>query len=386
MVLIKMKIIPNIDKKFEDSFPDDFENTIQYWGFFSREEIESNKGNLLMMDIDFRRYCSLNCSYCFRKNNSVDDVNKGDLSYDELITVIDDAKELGLESVKICGAGEPTQDSRFLQFVRDMTDKDIGVATFTKGQVLGNDEEAKRFNHKYGIGSAQELCNELYKLNVSFMLSFQSFHTEVQDALVRQEGHTLARNQALENLVKAGFNEPNPTRLCLSSAPITKTNYDEVFDIYTYARERNIYPIIAVSMVSGKQLDDEFIHKIDLTDEQKLALWTRVYSWNIEKGVQTLEQIEEEGISAMPGSHPCNQVAAGLYVTANGNVVSCPGFTSIEGNVKERSIEDIWTESQNLRRAGTFNCGCPPKEGRTIPNDLYEKVLQNLKQIYKSNK
>ena len=378
-----MKIIPDIPKKFEGQFPADYQNKIQYWGFFTREELEVNKGKLLMMDIDFRRYCSLNCASCFRKSNIVDDVNEGDLSYDELLAVIDGAKEFGLQSLKICGAGEPTQDSRFLQFARDMTERDIGLAVFTKGQVLGSDEEARRFNHRYGIETAQELCDELYKLKVSFMLSFQSFYTEVQDALVGEEGHALVRNQALENLVRAGFNEPNPTRLCLCNAPITKTNYDEVFDIYVYARERNIYPVIAVSMVSGKQLDDEFIHKIDLTNEQKVDLWTRVYSWNIERGVQTLEDIRREGISAMPGSHPCNQVAVGLYVTANGNVVGCPGYTTIEGSVKDRSIGDIWEESQNKQRAGTFNCGCPPKEGKTIPTDLYTKVFSNLEKKYR---
>jgi len=373
-----MKIIPEISKKFEGQFPEDYQNKIQYWGFFTGEELEANRGDLLMMDIDFRRYCSLECSSCFRKSNDIDDINEEDLSYDELLAVIDEAKDLGLQSVKICGAGEPTEDSLFLQFVRDMTDRDIGVAAFTKGQVLGSDKEARRFNRKYGIETAQELCNELYKLKVSFMLGFQSFDTEIQDALVGKESHTLRRNQALENLARAGFNEPNPTRLCLCNAPITKSNYDEVFDIAVYARERNIYPVIAVSMVSGKQLDDEFIQKIDPTEEQKVALWTRVYSWNIERGVQTLEQIKKEGISAMPGSHPCNQVAAGLYVTANGNVVGCPGYTAIEGNVKDRSIREIWEESQNKLRTGTFNCGCPPKEGKTIPTDLYAKVFSNL--------
>ncbi len=377
-----MKIIPNIPKRFEGQFPDDYQNKIQYWGFFTQDELEANKGKLLMLDIDFRRYCSLNCASCFRKSNVVDDVNEGDLSYDELLAVIDEARELGLQSVKICGAGEPTQDSRFLQFARDMTDRDIGLAVFTKGQVLGSDEEARKFSHKSGIESAQDLCDELYKLKVSFMLCFQSFYTGVQDALVGGEGHALVRNRALENLVRAGFNEPNPTRLCLCNAPITKTSYDEAFDIYVYARERNIYPVIAVSMVSGKQLDDEFIHKIDLTDEQKVDLWTRVYSWNIERGIQTLNQIKREGISAMPGSHPCNQVAAGLYVTANGNVVGCPGYTAIEGSVKDRSISEIWEESQNKRRTGTFNCGCPPKEGRTIPAILYKTVLSELEIKY----
>ncbi len=82
----------------------------------------------------------------------------------------------------------------------------------------------------------------------------------------------------------------------------------------------------------------------------------------------------------MPGSHPCNQVSCGLYVTANGNVVGCPGYTTIEGNVKEKSIREIWKESQNKKRAGTFNCGCPPKEGRTIPTRLYENVLRYLEE------
>jgi len=135
-----MKIIPDIPKKFEGQFPADYQNKIQYWGFFTQEELEANKGKLLMMDIDFRRYCSLNCASCFRKSNVVDDVNEGDLSYDELLIVIDEAKGLGLQSVKICGAGEPTQDSRFLQFARDMTDRDIGLAVFTKGEVMKKQE------------------------------------------------------------------------------------------------------------------------------------------------------------------------------------------------------------------------------------------------------
>jgi len=372
-------MIPKIPKRLEGKFPSDFQNTFPYWGFFSREEIEKNKGKLLMMDIDFGRYCSLNCPACFRKSSVVDDIPEGDLTYDELIKVIDEARSLGLRCLKICGAGEPTQNTRFLQFIRDMTDRNIGVAVFTKGQVLGNDEEARKFNKKYGIHSAQELCNALYKLKVSFMLNFQSFDAEVQDKLVETQGQTLIRNQALKNLVNAGFNNTNPTRLSLCNAPITKTNYDEVFDIYVYARERNIYPVIAVSMVSGKQIDKKFLEKIDLTKQQKIDLWTKIYSWNIQHGLQTLEQIKKEGISVMPGIHPCNQVACGLYLTAKGNVVGCPGFTKIEGNVRTASIKEIWEKSQNKKvRAGKFNCKCPPKDGITIPFDLYGQVLKNL--------
>jgi len=333
-----------------------------------------------MLDIDFGRYCSLNCPTCFRKSNIVDDALKGDLTYDELIKVIDEAMGLGLQSIKICGAGEPTQNSNFLRFLQDMTKRNIGVAVFTKGQVLGNDKEAKKFYHSYGIKSAQELCNKLSKLKVSFMLSFQSFDTGKQDKLVGNiKNHAFVRNQALINLVNAGFTKTNPTRLALELGPITKENYDEIFDLYIYARRRNIYLIPNFLMTSGKQIDKKFLKRHDLSNKQKYDLFIKIYRWNIQNGLQTIGQIKKEGVSCMPGIHPCNQIACGLYVTANGNVVGCPGFTEIEGNVKKEKLKDIWKKSQNYRtRKGVFNCKCPPKDGVVIPHDLYEKVLKNL--------
>lgn len=374
------RYVPDIPVKFEGKFPDDYVNTMQYWGFFSKEEIEQNKGKLLMLDIDFGRYCSLACPYCFRKSNVVDDFKIGDLSYDELLEKIDDAKELGLKSIKICGAGEPTQHVLFLQFVRDMTEKGIGIATFTKGHVLGSDVESARFNKKHGINSAKELCEELSKLKVSFMLAFQSFDSEIQNSMVGNiKDYTQVRNQALKNLVDAGFTNSNPTRLALCSNPITKQNYGEIFDIYVYARKRNIYPVTATLMVSGKQIDSKFLQEYDVSAEQKISLWEKIYEWNIENGVQSIENLKSEGISVLPGIHPCNQVACGLYLTRKGAVVGCPGFTDIIGSVKEESITAIWKRSENRKlRAGKFNCRCPPKDGITIPSNLYDEVLNRL--------
>ena len=38
-----MKIIPNIPVVFEGKFPDNYQNIIQNWGFFSQQEIEKNR-------------------------------------------------------------------------------------------------------------------------------------------------------------------------------------------------------------------------------------------------------------------------------------------------------------------------------------------------------
>ncbi|MFA5173668.1 MAG: radical SAM protein [Candidatus Pacearchaeota archaeon] len=371
------RIYPDIPKVFNNLFPRDYQNNIQNWGFFSKDEIDSNKGKLLMLDIDFGRYCSLNCPGCFRKNNVIDSKGSSDdLTYKELIQVIDDARDLGLRCIKICGAGEPTENIKFLDFIKEMSQKDIGVAAFTKGQVLGSDEATRKLYGKYGINTALDLCNTFHDYKISFMLGFQSFDSNLQDNLVRCEGHTLKRNQALENLVAAGFNKSNPTRLALVNAPLDKQVFTEAFEIYTWARQRNIMPIIAMHMLSGKQLNSEFLSKHNLSQEQQLSLWNQVYNWNIQNNIQTYSQIEEEGLSCMPGSHPCNQLACGLYITANGSVVRCPGYNApILGNVRQTNIADIWNNSSS-KYCGKFNHHCPPKDGQTISTEVYS--LKNL--------
>jgi MoaA/NifB/PqqE/SkfB family radical SAM enzyme len=81
----------------------------------------------------------------------------------------------------------------------------------------------------------------------------------------------------------------------------------------------------------------------------------------------------------MPGSHPCNQIGYGLYITLKGEVVRCPGYIQSLGNVRTEPLKDIWERSQQF--SGRFNCGCPPKEGITISSDLYEKVIAGLEKL-----
>ncbi|MBI5733719.1 MAG: radical SAM protein [Candidatus Kerfeldbacteria bacterium] len=377
----KTEIVPFIDEIFSGQFPIGYPNVMQYFGLFSREEIENNQGKLLMLDVDFGRKCSLYCPECFRRYNLVDRSFYQDLTYQELLRVIDEARKLGLQMVKICGAGEPTEGPLFLQFARDLTGRGIGLACFTKGHVLGDDGAVRKIYEAEGINTASQLCQELIKLKVSFMLSCRSFIPEVQDRLVgKVDGYTLKRNQALVNLVDAGFNKDIPTRLALSPNPIERVNYDEVYYIYTWARRRNMFVIPVFLMTSGRQINQKFIARNDISEQKKIDLAIRIYRFNIENGLQTLKQIEQEGVSAIVGMNPCNQIGCGLYVTANGNVVGCPGFIKVEGNVRQTSLKDIWLQSENFStRAGVFNCKCPPKDGLTIPVDFYGRVIQELK-------
>jgi MoaA/NifB/PqqE/SkfB family radical SAM enzyme len=377
-----MKIIPNIPIVYKNKFPKNYINDVNGYAF-SKKELQDNFGKLLTLDIDFGNQCSLNCPHCFRRNNKVDFGKTKPMSYDDIIKVIKQAKKLGLRSVKFLGAGEPFEDKRFLEFLRFLKKLEIIPLIFTKGHVIGDDNLVKKYYSDYGISTGEELVEELKKVNASILLGFNSFDTETQDKMVGGvKGYTLKRNRALELLVKAGFNKHNPTHLCLASNPITNDNYDHIFEIYKWGRIRNLYVIVCPTMVSGRCAKTESWKKITPSNEKLIELYTKIYNFNIKKRLQTLKQIEEEGIAPFAGGHTCNQVACGMYMTLTGTVLRCPGDdTTVFGSIWKESLKDIWLKSENYRRAGTFNCGCPPKYGKSIPHNLFTEVMKRLKKL-----
>ncbi|MFH1364195.1 MAG: SPASM domain-containing protein, partial [Candidatus Aenigmatarchaeota archaeon] len=252
---------------------------------------------------------------------------------------------------------------------------------FTKGHVIGDDNLVKRYYSRHGINTGEELIEEIKKCDARILLGFNSFDTDAQDKMVGNiKGYTLKRNRALELLVKTDFNKHNPTHLCLAMNPVTNQNYDEIFEMYVWARERNLYAIVTPSMIGGRCAEEYDWKKITPPKDKLVELYTKIYRYNIERGIQTLEEIKRDGISSYAGGVPCHQVACGMYIALNGTVLRCPGDDiTVFGDMKEKSLKDIWLNSENYKKwKGLFNCGCPPKEGKSIPNGLYKKVIFNL--------
>jgi MoaA/NifB/PqqE/SkfB family radical SAM enzyme len=373
---IIMKNLNEIPVVFENQFPVNFVNDLNGWNF-TQKELNDNKGKILTLDIDLGNTCSLNCPHCFRRTAVLDKVERK-MTFEETKALIVEAKKLGLRSIKFLGAGEPFENVRFVEFLRFLKSQDVIPVIFTKGHVIGDDKLAERYNHRYGIINGVDLVKVLNEVNASIILGFNSFNTELQEKMVGEvKGYVEKRNLALTRLVEGGLNQSNPTRLCIGSNPVTLENYDEIFNIYQWGKERNIYVLVTPTMVGGKACAWQ---EITPSKEKLIDLYTKIYKFNLERGIQTIEQLEKEGISAYAGSHPCNQVACGMYVTLSGKVLRCPGNdTTILGNIFEKSLEEIWINSENFKRSGTFNCGCPPKIGKSIPSNLFTGVLKRVR-------
>jgi len=379
-------------------------NNIQGWGI-SREKLHSKLSDgtykLQTLDIDFGTKCSLHCPHCF-KNNFNKSERMGDvLTFAETKDIILQAKELGLESIKILGAGDPLENEEFLDFIKFNSSLDIHTCVFTKGHVLGNDDLAKQYNNKYGISTAYELASELYGLKTSILLGFNSFDEATQLnfvglSLPLKFDYVTYRNNALKLLIALGFNkfiENEATRLALICAPYKLDNIHEVFDIYKYGKEQNIYVAICPSTVSGMgHAEQEQIQKSKGEFCQKsIDLYVKIYVWAIENNYITKEDFIKDGVSLYPGAHVCNQIAAGLYVIWDGKVMICPGLDGEEAIVHEdirtKPLRDIWLNSPNYQRANAldkFNFHCVAREKELFNDDnfysiVYTAVLNTVK-------
>lgn len=378
-------------------------NNVVGWGF-PRNKLHSKLFDgtykLLTLDVDFGTKCSLHCPHCFKANFNQTETKGQMLSFEEMKDVIRQAKALGLESVKILGAGEPFESVDFLDFIRFNSSLNIHTCIFTKGHVLGNDVLTAKYNKKYGIVRSTDLARELFSLKTSILLGFNSFVEDRQLAFCGIKkfsdfDYFRYRNNALELLMKTGFNAcrvGEETRLALICAPYKLSNIDEVFDIYKWGKIRDIYVAICPSTVSGMgHYEQEQIRKRQGEFYDKsIELYVRIYVWAIENGYVAKEDFIRDGVSLYPGAHVCNQVAAGMYVIWDGKVMVCPGLDGKDAivfdDVRKKPLRDIWVNSANYQRAAMtdkFNFHCVARE-KDLFNDenfysiVYEKVLQAI--------
>jgi len=407
--MYNINYLKHLSPIFENSFPDKYINDVKGWGI-SKELLhsknEDNTYKLLTLDIDLGSECRLSCPHCFRKSKSLKTHNPP-LDYEKILNLISEAKTLGLQSIKILGAGEPFENSEIYPFLIEVSNLGIHIAVFTKGHILGADGLVKKYYGEYGFSNSIDFIRALSKINVSILLGFNSFKKDVQEAFVGvTPNHKIAnyvelRDRALSILIHEGFNKYKPneaSRLALIAAPIKPENIDEIFDIYVWGRRRNIYVLSCPTTVSGLGIyeleREKAVYDFKEYVKDLKQLYIKIYIWNIENNLMTLDKFLEEGVSLYPGAHPCNQVAAGMYITLNGKVMICPGrddesFT-IENDVRNKSLKEIWFNSSTYKMAkqeDKFNYHCVARDGHFFedPTSFYNEIKDNVIKYFNNN-
>jgi len=345
---------------------------------FVKKVNEGTKSELSKkVDLFYGMICPNNCPGCFEKG----DVRNFLLTFDDVKDIIGQAIELGLESVKFLGPGELIANPDLFKILDYFQEKNIKIAIFTKGGILGDDELAMKYQNM----SSEELVEKICSYDVvRILIGCRTFDDEKANRMTHSisKNYAKARNRAIELLVKYGINNDLfCQRISLQTNPVTPENIDEILEIFKWGTERNIPVCVTPTMVSGRGRNLVKEAENPEFQEKLILLYTDIYIYLIEREIMTLEQLQEEGVSSYAGTNPCNQLSCGMFIRKDGIVQRCPGndydgFIIVQ-DIRKESLKEIWIQSKNYALGPVFNNRCV-KDGFSIPTRLYDEVLKRV--------
>ncbi|WP_092192612.1 radical SAM/SPASM domain-containing protein [Desulfomicrobium norvegicum] len=283
------------------------------WGVsFSQEEIENckKKNGLLSMELELSRECNLRCIYCYAESgNPIAD----ELSYEEILSAIDQAVELGAQKIVVLGGGEPLCYPGIFDVLNYIHAKSVEIELFTNGMLITKD-------------AAQTFI----RLGVKPVIKMNSFRPEIQDILAGQKGAFTAIRNGLTLLMEAGY----PTRdLALGAQTvICRHNLEELPAMWIWLREHGIIPYFEMLTLQGRARRHP---DLELNPEE------------LQRIFETLADIDAQRFGNFWEPHPsvaafcCDRHEYSCTVSVTGDIYPCPGVDIPAGNIRQAPLSDI---------------------------------------------
>ncbi|MFH1225334.1 MAG: radical SAM protein [Candidatus Diapherotrites archaeon] len=331
-----------------------------------------NNGLVLPVDFALPGKCLNSCVYCgYYQVNT-----EGKLKTDEIKNIIGQLSELKAKSLRIVGEGEPFLRKDILELLEYAHSRGIKSVVFSCGDVLGNDELAKKI---HGI-SGEQIIGKLKELGVTIILKYEK---EFQDDISGRQGYSAMRNTALARLIKAGFNRESPTRLAFGTV-MTRYNKEYIPKVYEFALRQNIFPLLCPLMPIGKMRDKKERDKVKLNAEEVNEIAVELHKINHRFG------IPYRGPSDFPGTIPCFIAKFGMYLTDVGDIYPCVAEEKI-GNTREMQLKDAWEMLKEYKKShwpemrSRGQCYMKRKMG-IIPADYGEVIDSRVKEYLAKNR
>jgi radical SAM protein with 4Fe4S-binding SPASM domain len=280
---------------------------------FSKEEVLTTRqsNRMLMLNIETSAVCNLRCLYCYLATGRR---LKNELNLKEYKLIIDQAVDMGTKVITIAGYGEPFCDKNLWKILQYIHRRHLYLILSTNNTLV-----------------TKEVARRLFEMDVSIIATLNSMKPDVQNRLAgKQYVHKKIR-QGLHNLLEAGFNGGNPTRIAVDLF-MMKDNYEEMPDLFRYARYNNIFPFVCRLLCSGRAKENS----LDVTDEEFKDMMYQILE--IDKN--------EFGYSWIP--HPpyagslCQNIYYSMVVGVEGEVRPCYGVFINVGNIREKSLMELW--------------------------------------------
>lgn len=278
---------------------------------FTDEEVqEAASGNrLLSLEIEFNRQCNYRCPYCYAgESQSAED-------YDPRVVdeSIEQAAELGAKKIVILG-GEPLLYRDIRRRIERINGLGMGVEIFTNGSLM-TDELAKFF----------------YDHGCRVVVKFNSNDPERHDRLTGVKNSKEKAIRAFTLLQAAGY----PVDMLCASSVISSENIDEIVDMWIKMREFGVTPYFEIMTPQGRLLDNR---KLEVDPMELKRVFSEICEYDRRHGY------EWEAQPPLVGSK-CLRHKYSALVNARGDVFPCVGIDRKIGNILERPLRLILSES-----------------------------------------
>lgn len=287
-----------------------------YGAEFSPEEIAEAvcEGRLLSMEIEFNQNCNFRCIYCYASDNSY---RRDELTNEEFINVISQAKELGARKIIILG-GEPMLYPHLMEMIRFIRKLELEVELFTNGTNI-----------------SVTMAQELYGHGVRVVLKMNSFDESLQDSLSGRKGAYLQIQEAFANLKLAGY--PSPDHPLGVSSIICQQNIDELPRMWEWLRDQGILPYFEMMTPQGGAREHNMLELDSRTIED--------FFRRISEIDRTRYGRHWEPKPPLVGGE-CLRHQYSCAVNSEGYVQSCVGITIPIGNVRQQRLKEILRDSE----------------------------------------
>lgn len=286
--------------------------------------------------------CNEMCLHCYNPGSSRTEcvakkVREDEMVLEDYISVLDQLAEMGVPKILFTG-GDPFMKKDFIKILQYAHKKKFAVDIYTNGQSM--------FNHP------QYYNDVLSCYPHTIGLSLYSTDPSVHEKITRVQGSCQKTKTIAEKFSMDGVG-------MLIKCPIMRINKDSYRAVYDYAISLNAVPEFEVNITSSVEGDTYAVNNLRLNEEEMTALLKDpIIPLSTERKniSRYMERPLDMGF--------CGAGIDGMNIKPNGEVSPCIALTAPCGNVKDQRIEDIWKNSETLKRVRKITYGDSDRCGR----------------------
>lgn len=294
--------------------------------------------------------CNLRCRHCYQGRRKVQE-----MAFDEVKQEIDGATEMfraweeehGIKvvpSIHFTG-GEPFLYQKLWDVIGYSKKKGYGVALMTNGCLITREDAQKAFY-----------------LKISDIQVSLEGPPDIHD-FIRGKGSFAAAAKGVEKLAAAG-------NRVSANVTLSRLNVNEIEETTKIAKGMGFYGIGFSRMVPcgrGKSLLDSFLTPQELKEAYQKIASLNSSSFEVVSGDPLAGTIfnTKPPFGCNLTLSGCSAGFSGVTITSNGSVMPCRRTGLVAGNLKKKSLREIWASSKilwQLRRRESYQgkCGqCP---------------------------